>query len=689
MKNKKVKLSKQDLYYDPNSPKMKLRFIFIGIKDNIKKYFKKHKVTAVLLILFIALNIAIFAKHQITMFSYSKMTGEFKLQDASEYMESLKDVPSDIEGMSQYDKYAMGLDYHNGSDTDQDGLTDKDEIEKYKTDPLKSSSSGDLYSDGYKISKGMDVNTCYEYQNDMEYVNNGCKEVVLTAQTATDFSASIEECTERYSLENWGIKKVYKAYFIYGFAGSFSTDISQVLSDYSIAQSDISVWTYEGSFVTYGMSDLRESKYHMEGNKLILEHEFNKDRCTYVFITEKRGLLNSLLSSFGEKKTTQLRQANIPHYLIVNTFTKTKIYYPTQDNKTKESEMIKNIAAALKAYDTEFIGSTEAEIKSKYSLYHTVLPFLEFDLTYGKKTEGLVDALTTYLPMLAFCYQYCDYDTATINAAAGGSNSEDVLRYRYNNYHTSFDPNVDELPFQNFSSRYSNGGNCAGICYLTCFLHNQGYFPESGSYEDISWDISKDPENKTLMDKGLSDFKSKDFVDKKGGGRNYLDDNLTAGEREFVDMIGASWKMTNDMLIQSCMESYRIENKTGLSWDIAETIIQRLDAGKIVTMSLALNDNTGHQIVIYDYYYINDTELMFRVYDCNIPMNHTDDSDLNCDGACYLQCKKVKNASGGYNLLYLYYPLEGVTTYVASSDPSISPYSVSLISDETLQVYNH
>jgi len=654
------------------------------VTDGIKNYFNRHRITAILLILLIVLNIANMVKYRIRLSDLSKMTGEFEVQEVTAYMETLKSVPSDIEGMSQYDKYAIGLDYHNNSDTDHDGLSDKYEIEKYKSDPLKSSSAGDLYTDGYKISKGMDINTYYDYQNDLEFGNNKCREVVLTAQTATDFSAGIEECTTRYSLENWGINKVYKAYFIYNFAGTFTTDIKQLLTDNNISQNEICVWTYEGSFLTYGMSDLKECKYQIENDKLTLDYSFDKEKYTYVFITEKKGLINSLLSGFGEKKISQANESGVPHFLTVGFFGKAKIYYPALDNKTQENEMINNIASAYKAYNVEFIASTENDIKAKYTTYKSIVPFLEFD-AFNKKTTGIVDALITYLPGLIFCYQYNDYDRATINAAAGGSNSEDAEKYNYNNYHTTFDPNVDELPFQNFGSKYSSKGNCAGICYLTCFLHNQGYFPESGSYGDISWNIATDPENKTLMDKGLSDYKTKDFVDKKAKNGNYLEDGLTAGERAFIDMIGASWKRTNDALD---MTSNRIENRNGLSWDNAEAIIQRLDQGKIVTLSVYLNDGTGHQIVLYDYYYVNETEVNFRVYDCNIPMNHTDGSELNCDGACYLQCKKVKNETGGYNMLYLYYPIEGASNYYASSDPTLSNYSITVVSDETLSVYN-
>lgn len=47
-------------------------------------------------------------------------------------------------------------------DKDNDGLSDEEEIEVYHTDPNKISSSGDLYSDYYKVKHNLDVTKKYE-----------------------------------------------------------------------------------------------------------------------------------------------------------------------------------------------------------------------------------------------------------------------------------------------------------------------------------------------------------------------------------------------------------------------------------------------------------------------------------------------------------------------------------------------
>jgi ABC-type Na+ efflux pump permease subunit len=50
-------------------------------------------------------------------------------------LERLKTEPSDIEGKTKYEKMEMGLSPNDGSDSDGDGLTDKEEIEVYGSRP--------------------------------------------------------------------------------------------------------------------------------------------------------------------------------------------------------------------------------------------------------------------------------------------------------------------------------------------------------------------------------------------------------------------------------------------------------------------------------------------------------------------------------------------------------------------------
>ena len=100
--------------------------------------FKKNKEIGRLVIIYSILLVIFGIKTYVNNINQkNNLLGGLEVQDETDFSKSLKGKKSDIKGMSQYDKYKMGLDYHDGSDSDHDGLTDKEEIEVYNTDPLK------------------------------------------------------------------------------------------------------------------------------------------------------------------------------------------------------------------------------------------------------------------------------------------------------------------------------------------------------------------------------------------------------------------------------------------------------------------------------------------------------------------------------------------------------------------------
>lgn len=675
---------KLDYVKPKKSFKDKIKNAFRKAKNNIHWFYSDHFICKWLTIIFIILLAVYVVKSHLYKNSVSQYTGDIEVENYDEYIEGLKDVPSDIEGMSQYDKIQVGLDYRDESDTDHDGLTDKDEIEVYGTDPLSSSTSGDLYSDGYKVSNNMDTTQKYEYSGDREFSYNECGEVNLEALSANDFNATVEDYTYRYELDNWGINKIYKGYYLYNFSGKMTVDINEILTTNDISTKDISVWVYDGAFLTYGMSDLEAVKFSDKDGILAIDYEFEYDHSYYVYITEKKTLINSLINT-NKTSNTQIATSSNIQYLIVDYFNSFTVYYPAMDTEAEEDHLIKEIDSLFPDAKIAYKTSSEKTIQSMYKGYTSIIPFMETDYDVSYKIEKITDFLPV-IPKVIFSYQLRNLDgSVDINAGVESADEAQTIKHVYNNYHTEFDPYEDELPFQNFASKYASG-NCAGISYLTCALYNNGSISSSGSYDGINWDISKDEDNATLLNKGLSDYKDKSFVDKNGGKDGRLNDGLTVGEKEFVNMIGAYWKQTNDNFD---LNEYRIENKNGLSWDVCQHMMDRLDQGKIITASLLFTDETGHEIVLYDYYWITDDELVFRVYDSNIPAYKADSFNLNCDGhACYLQCKRKNNGDGTYDFIYFYWPIQGAVDYCATSDVRQNHYSAIIVSDETLNIYN-
>lgn len=615
----------------------------------------------------------------------------YPVQKHSEYMKEKVNEPSDIEGMSIYDKYKMGLDYRDGSDTDYDGLTDKEEIEIYKTNPLKASTSGDLYTDGYKVDKGLDLFTYHEYSDEIIFKYNECSEVYLNADEPTDFYATVEDYTERYSLEDFGIDKVFKGYWIYNYDGDVRIDLTNILKENEIKVEDISVLVYIGDFLIKGLSDLQECNYEIEKNQIMLDYDFSNDNAYYIFITEKKSVIDSLLSASKNAINALQINGSIENEKVALIYSSPileqffgvsgRLYYAEIDDEEEKSSFLSEMIELSNLYGSRLTIEqkekiemiSRSEIYSKLEFLRKILPMC--DLTDYDSTDATI-------AHFLFNYKLCTDD----NIVVSDENDENYEDDMDENYHTKFDKNLDELPFQNFETEYAPGGNCAGISHLTAYLFNTGSIPTSGSYKDINWDLSGDIENETLSNPGLSDYKTSDFIDERSGRNdNYIKDGLTTGEEEFVKMIGAFWKESNDKVK---LKDYVMTDGRTNDWSLAEKMTEYLDQGKILCVGLLLNNGGGHEVNIYDYYYTDTEELIFRVYDSNIPQDYREGFVLNCDDACYLQCKKVNRPDGTESFTYTYLPIEGNDEYLATSDSFLMEVNSIVVTDEEWNVFN-
>jgi hypothetical protein len=655
----------------------------------LKEFIKSRKrltILIVLLVMFVIIDVVVSFTEVRSM--KSGLLEGIEVENYDTYMYGLKDVPSDIEGMSQYDKYIMGLDYHDGSDSDHDGLTDKEEIEIYGTDPLKMSTSGDLYTDGYKVANGMDTDNVYE-MSDITFEYNECSEVELEADEVSDLMAVVEDVTDRYSLSDYGIGSVYKGYSIYNYSGELSINLNDVFNANNISLDDIEIWTYEGTFLAYGLSEMETCKYVADNGIVTLENNFEQGKSYYIFITEKSGIADKIVATakktFGSVKTQINGSKDDEIVFLVEGSpllwflpSQVTVYYSKQDTDDAD-ELAREKAYEIFGFDgsLKFVAMETSEINKRYNILKKI--FSQGEYIENKEWDW---------SMLIYVYQYSDAgQIIATSSSANGTSTDDDERVEYNNYHTSFDPYVDELPFQNFETEYAPNGNCTGIAYLTSYLFNNGYFPSSGSYNGIEWKLSDDSDNATLTDKGLYDYKTRTFVDDNSGKYDsYIGGTLTDGETEFIKMIGACWQEGTDNL--PYMNDYMISNDWSNDWELAEKMMDYMNQGKILNIGIYLRDGSGHEMTVYDYYFNTAGELIFRVYDCNIPQDKMDEIELNCNGACYLQCKKVLRSDGTYGMEYLYYPIKGLTDYVASSDLNVMSQSVLIVSDENWNVFN-
>lgn len=657
-------------------------------------FLKRHKfLVFVLLLVIIITGINCVKRYQKNRMMEAALLTGIEVQNYDDYIKGLKDHASDIAGMSQYDKLEMGLDYRDGSDTDFDGLTDKEEIEIYGTDPLQASTAGDLYSDGYKIEHEMDLFSFCEYDGEINFKYNECSEVTLKADEPTDFYAVVQDYTDRYSLADFGINTVYKGYWIYNYNGEVQIDLTSVCDEYGIGFSDIRVWVYKGDFLAYGLSSLKKCNYNADGNVITLKYDFEDTSAYYVYITGKRSLAALFLNTPSMQVNESSDSSGIAFVCgspILEQFFSISghIYYSELSDKEKNNSFLEKVVdycnnkvlgSEIGTDDENKITATSSlSVKLTAQLYQTLLPMC------AAKPEG-EETFFNYL------FNYTIYEAGGTEMASGSSsaenNEEDDERDHYHNYHTTFDPYTDELPFQNFESKYGTAGNCTGIASLTALLFNTGTFPASGDYQGVSWDLTTDSENNTLMDAGLYDYKSREFVNNHSGKYdNYLGEGLSDGETEFVKMIGALWMESNDKL--PYLDDYVMTDGRTNDWSLAEKMMDYLDQGKILSVGLLLKNGTGHEVNIYDYYFTDAGELLFRVYDCNFPQNDLKNVELNCGGACYLQCKKIIREDGTSAFTYLYYPVKGDMGYMASSNISLMEENAIVVADEYWNAFN-
>ena len=542
------------------------------------------------------------------------------------YEASLSSEKSDIEGLTKLEKYNMGLNPENNSDTDGDGLSDKDEIEKYSSDPLKRSTAGDLYTDAYKVEHNMDVNTYYDYDNPVEFKYNKCPEISFTASVEDDLWAVCEP----WVITNLKGYNILGCYNIYNYEGPVSVDITKYLNS-GITLKDIIVlkgnWSGE---------DIKKVRITSNGNVITVKDDIKRDEnITLIVATKEKGILTSF-NAAGDETLSHL--SNGADGLVYTWFiwegifdAKPTIYYVPSGNESIDSsnrDALRKMAryytntAAIEESDITIVSSSELNAKRK----------LLASTPWSKK---ILPSEVSFCPT-----QYFDLEMVTGINAIG--TSEDTFKTL-----------EDTLPFQNFNSTISPGGNCAGIAHLTSYLFNTGSNPSSGSYSGISWDISIDEANTTLTNPGLSDYKDRDFRKNHKDNDGLLTVNLSNGEEEFINMIGAYWAEANDKLNAEEYRCKKTKGQTNYSWKLIEDMMAVLDNNRILDAAFLYADGSGHVINImsYEISETNPNLVTFRIYDSNYPGNKF--SFENTD--CHLYVQRVTSTYDNTDSFEYYY----------------------------------
>lgn len=562
------------------------------------------------------------------------ISSEETYQQLENSKESLAEIPSDIKGMTKLDKYNMGLDIQDGSDTDQDGLTDKEEIEVYGTDPTKKSTSGDLYTDGYKIEHTLNVNEVYDYEGEKKAKNNKCSEVSLDIDDIADLSAVVEDITGLWQFAyadstsgDWlGNLNILKEYRIYNYTGNLEIDLTDIVKESSISADKICALFVMENYAN-GWNKMLNQDYncYVDGNTLIIEgHTFNSGEVLMLYedtelARQSVNLDTSIFNGLINANTYEERNENEEGGDILITFNlfsaltrgRPSIRYTSTGNAEDDAFIIETaigVAKWLSDADLDNDWTDPLEINSSHckeispkmysfidGFYRTVMPdfvnanwkniitIIDTDVIVEMLEEAEDSPLKVYNYKNGMRYEVDkDKETQTLYDSQGRL----VWKASYLPKE-GFDIKRDRLPFGNFNTHYSIGGHCAGITQFMNIANNTQNIPETGVYTSkdgntFSWNLlkGKDTDNiKLVEDRELILYKNSDFVENhiSKNDSDRLISGLSQGELEFVNMIEAYHSMINDL------NKYgKIDGKTNYSYELIEEMTDRLDNGQIL-----------------------------------------------------------------------------------------------------------
>ena len=605
-----------------------------------------------------------------------------------------KSTPSDITGMTKWDKYEAGLSVANGSDSDGDGLTDKEEIETHHSDPLSVSTAGDLYTDLYKVQNGMDLTQKYVYNTALqEFPYNSCPEVILSAQTPNDFNAVVTALPTPDSLNG---QKVYAAYNIYNYSGKFTVNLASILQKEALKLSNISVYVSDGNSVEY-------YPFTKKAQTITLKTAFSPTGTYTVFITQKNFLrfaasrisADDALAAISSAPEASPQQVTGAGLVIVSPIlaefanSPISIYYEKQDNdidrQTLRNALLNHVMdyfhiSSRDKYRFAFHEVSAIQIDLMYNTLRSAVSFLDVtDRTQSSlNLEYIFFLYYSYEDKLAFERKSTqEISTPPATEPDASTPPEDVFLPDPN---SGFHLKNDTLPFGNFSTDRSPNGSCAGISHLTAYLYNQKRYPVHSDNGFIPWDLESDPENATLCEPGLGDYKDENFVQIHSTDGQTLNTDLTSGEEAFKNMITDAY-LTGNQNAEFILFDLWGGNHVVQDYSVIESAIAYLESGKILDVYLDMVDGTRHAVNIYGYRKETENVIWFSVYDSNFPCNRADGTILSDAGFALRVEKKLKTSGDGHTFSFDYFPLEN-RSYGASSNPSLSGNNLILILDE-------
>ena len=529
-----------------------------------------------------------------------------------------KSEPSDIVGLSKLEKLEKGLSIGDNSDTDGDGLTDKEEIEVYKTDPLKISSLGDTIPDGVKVKNSMELTKKYS-SNEIENYGAFAKydSIELKDKSIENSLANI------YEIENYKVNGVsaIKNYSITNYNGKVELDFSkdiEGLSGYVIVKEfgdiaveyevlkdkngKVSISVNEGETVVVSLLEVENNSLNFF-DSLDYENESIEGNNAYLVL--------SPISLITGQLHTYLWEASL-----------------FGGDNSERSEVVKSyLANALNcdiAMNHFYVNPVEVEIISK--IFDSILGGTMYKSMLSEQGVEVSDEdVSMFTKALQFFVIGVKLDKGNWGEVLENpaENIEEEVKEKPSKYMSTFNVAKDALPFPNVGTYISPGGNCTGFTVITAKLFNSNSNKRSGEFKDdelgvLDYDINNSDFD-TFFNKYLDDYKNRTYWSEKYKNMDTLKYNDYEGtDGDFIRFLGYHWRQGN---VKSSPQVKMFNDE--YKWSDFEKLQKYFaDGDRVACLSMSTS-GSGHSVLCYGLSQdTNNPNVWYmHVYDNNFP-NH-------------------------------------------------------------------
>lgn len=587
-----------------------------------------------LLIIILLIIVVIKAVGWYREYSYNKFVEESLLVDKNTKFELTDEELSqdwNNDGISNEEAEIIGLNVA-VSDSDGDGLSDADEINVYKTNPLKYSTTGDIYSDGHKVALGYDLTKKYETFTILDTINPNLK---VEIDDAHDMSYYYKEYN---GLVPDGYYLGFQPFRLFSFKGEVDV-ILEKPDDYKVISYDL---------ITGEITNIK-SRVENENNLVFTVSDDNPILIVYKDSVIKK-LSDSAKADINAKFTNDVKK---DYYVVAFPLITILFNHPVY-----VFEIDNNIVTS--SSDEAFAEEINKQANGQFKIEHyftnetglQIIQGLLGDLTnqlytnVGEENKSFIDYIVMYkkVSSKSELYEYL-FGEFGEESEEDTDSEEEFVDDKYDNMSctycadSGFEVGVNAFPFQNLSTKVSSGGVCAGFSYVTTNVYNNGGMPKSinGVYDmssssyDLIW-------NKDLYNYKPSDKELALYADDKRKNENLLDSStMSSPDSEVVKALEHYWKEYNDdtrMTKFSWAWNSSFDSVSLIEEGTVNKLVDQFKAGKIVSVSLL---QTGGQHAINAYKIVedkNDPDILYvKAYDNNFP----NDMFWNADSS-----KKVK-----------------------------------------------